>query len=358
MRRHSMSNAVAKFLLEHNVKQSEVFSSPDAAGARKLYRSQHPTEIAALKCMDGRLNLAIMTQTEPGIIQPFRNIGGKFDLGWPYFGSVLEAWVNYSLGRGRKCLVLATYHYSKGDTHRGCAGHGYDTDAAQKGAHALHDQIERVFGKNHSVVYPIVVGIETDEDTLVLTGKDGSRLDLCTQLTTGEDDLYHKVQKLYPDMDSQMVNDLMPLVRGNVRHIAKVREMRRPIEDAEHKEQVIAVGRGFDWLHLPNKALIVGPYSPNLASPIGVAGKVVSGNIKGKRIDPKEGIVLLSSAVYRDEAGFERTRAIEKAKSLAQLAFEAVRADAPEIMEYVHVIAGTVNENTRLFTQVPFEPKS
>ena len=26
------------------------------------------------------------------------------------------------------------------------------------------------------------------------------------------------------------------------------------------QEQVLAVGRGFDWLHLPNKALIVGPY--------------------------------------------------------------------------------------------------
>jgi hypothetical protein len=26
------------------------------------------------------------------------------------------------------------------------------------------------------------------------------------------------------------------------------------------QEQVLAVGRGFDWLHIPNKALIVGPY--------------------------------------------------------------------------------------------------
>ena len=26
------------------------------------------------------------------------------------------------------------------------------------------------------------------------------------------------------------------------------------------QEQILAVGRGFDWLHIPNKALIVGPY--------------------------------------------------------------------------------------------------
>jgi hypothetical protein len=32
-------------------------------------------------------------------------------------------------------------------------------------------QIERVFGGNHTCIHPIVVGIETDEDTLVLHGK-------------------------------------------------------------------------------------------------------------------------------------------------------------------------------------------
>ena len=31
-------------------------------------------------------------------------------------------------------------------------------------------------------------------------------------------------------------------------------------DSTPHQEQVLAVGRGFDWLHIPNKALIVGPY--------------------------------------------------------------------------------------------------
>ena len=33
-----------------------------------------------------------------------------------------------------------------------------------------------------------------------------------------------------------------------------------PCVQLEHNEVVIAVGRGFDWLHLPNKALIIGPF--------------------------------------------------------------------------------------------------
>ena len=27
----------------------------------------------------------------------------------------------------------------------------------------------------------------------------------------------------------------------------------------------MCLGRGFDWLHVPNVALIIGPYSPDLA---------------------------------------------------------------------------------------------
>ena len=44
------------------------FTSPDAEGARTLYKSQHPTDICALKCMDGRLNLSIITQTPTGTV--------------------------------------------------------------------------------------------------------------------------------------------------------------------------------------------------------------------------------------------------------------------------------------------------
>src|SRR3989344_9610706 len=37
---------------------------------RRIHRKRHPTEIAALKCMDGRLHLPKMTETPPGIIPP------------------------------------------------------------------------------------------------------------------------------------------------------------------------------------------------------------------------------------------------------------------------------------------------
>ena len=94
------------FLLELNTKHSREYI--ELASERRRYRGEHPTEIAALKCMDGRLHLPVITKTALGIIQPFRNLGGKFDLGWPFFQSKIDEWVQYSVGRGRHCLVFVT----------------------------------------------------------------------------------------------------------------------------------------------------------------------------------------------------------------------------------------------------------
>ena len=97
---------IVKFILDRNAAQSEAFTDPSAQLKRRLYRAQHPTEILVLKCMDGRLNLSLYTETPPGILQPFRNIGGKFDYGWPFFQELIRDGVNFSVAKGRECLVI------------------------------------------------------------------------------------------------------------------------------------------------------------------------------------------------------------------------------------------------------------
>ncbi len=342
------------FLLEHNKKQSEEFANPDAMLLRRQYRAKHPTEIAALKCMDGRLHLPIMTEIPLGVIQPFRNIGGQFDLGWPFFGLLMKEWIDYSIGRARNCIVLVTYHYSKSDTHLGCKGFGYDTEGAKKFTANLKVQFERVFGQNHSVVYPIQVGIETDDDALVFHGKNGNLLNLAEEKEADEELLRIKLQKLFPDMQRVMIEDLLPLVLGNIRHIAEVRTMRRPVEDIDHKEQILGIGRGFDWLHLHNKALIVGPFSYNLQDPIAKAAGILLENIKKGQVPKEDGVVLMASAVYRDEVGIERQLANEKAISLATLGYQTIKEQVPELLPHLHMLVGTVDLNTRAFTRMPF----
>src|SRR4030067_1016074 len=70
-----------------------------------------------------------------------------------------------------------------------------------------------------------------------------------------------------------------------------------PTLDVEHREWMICVGRGFDFLHMPNLALIIGPYSPDLAEPIRIAAGIIEDNMRAGRI-PDDGFLLLASVPY------------------------------------------------------------
>jgi len=342
---HNLSAGI-DYLLDLNERHARDFI--DLAVERRRYRGEHPTEIAALKCMDGRLNLPVMTQTTVGIIQPFRNLGGKFQLGWPFFQAVLDQWVQYAIGRGRHCMVFVTYHYARGDIHRGCRGFNYDTAAARDTAIKLKSQFDHIYGQG--AVFPIVCGIETDLDALILHGEDENRsVDLANVKETTELELDELLRSLYPSMPLKVIRDLMPLVRGNVRHIAEIRASNRAIEEAEHKEWVLGIGRGFDWLHEFNTAFIVGPFDPHLSVTIETAATLLQGNIDDGRVDPKNGIVLLTSAAYRDVTGPEYHLAREKASFLSKFSIDIIRDRVPNLIPYLQILTGVADLNTRKF---------
>ncbi len=333
------------YLLELNTRHSRAFM--DVSSERRRYRGEHPTEIAALKCMDGRLHLPVITQTALGIIQPFRNLGGKFDLGWPFFQSILDQWVQYSISRGRHCLVFVTYHYARGDNHRGCRGFNYETDDAKDAAFRLKNQFDRVYGKG--AVVPIVCGIETDLDALILHGEDDlSVVDLANIKQSSQLLLEEMLNSLYPSMPERIIRDMIPLLLGNISHIAEIRATNRPVADVEHKEWVLGVGRGFDWLHEINTAFIVGPFDPNLSATIETAAKLLLSNIDEGRIDPN-GVVLMTSAVYRDEAGPEYQLAREKALFLRKFTHDIIKERVPNLVPHLQILTGFSDLDTRKF---------
>lgn len=159
------------------------FSSPESFLARKRYLAEHPAAMLVLKCMDGRINIPIATNTPTGIIQPFRNRGGMFNLGWPHLGETLVDAVGKVVAQGRRVLVMITYHYSRGDPKRGCAGFNYDTEAARRHTEGIKAEVEAIFGRGHGTVYPLVCGFETDEDALVLHGDHSAALDMAAATT-------------------------------------------------------------------------------------------------------------------------------------------------------------------------------
>ena len=333
-----------EWLMQHARQYSESFSSSDATIARQRYLAEHPSAIAALKCMDGRINLSVDTHTPSGIIQPFRNLGGMFDLGWPHLGEVLAHYVHTVVSRGQRVLMLITYHYSKGDKHRGCAGFNYDTQAGAH-LHVCHQKASRAClrhrprnGLSHRL------RIRTDEEALILHGSNGELLDISQFAAEEKDSLRPRLMEMFPDMHSQIRYDLEPLVFGNMERIAELRKTERTL-DIEHHEWVICVGRGFDFLHMPNLALIVGPYSPNLDDPIDRAAGIIEANMRAGRI-PDDGFLLLASVPYQ-EVGVDRARAELKSRFLSKFASDVIYAKHPQLAHKMHMRTAVLDWRSR-----------
>lgn len=320
------------WLFELARRHGEAFRSPDAWLARQRYLAEHPTAIAVMKCMDGRINIPVATRMPAGIVMPFRNLGGMFDLGWPHLGEVVAHHIERMVGDGRRILFLITYHWSRGNPKRGCAGFGYDTAAAIAHTQQIRRQMEHIFGRGHATVYPLVCGFETDEESLTLHGSDGASLDLSTLGGDDQPTLEPRLAALLPDLPAQMRADLLPLLAGNLAHIADIRAQiaRRERQlDIEHREWTICIGRGFDFLHTPNQALIIGPYSPDLAEPVRKAAGIIKSNMQAGRI-PDDGFLLFASVPY-DEIGVDRARAELKARFLSRFAANVIAEDFPEL---------------------------
>lgn len=333
-----------EWLLQLAQRHTAEFRSPEASLARQLYLAKHPTAIVVLKCMDGRINIPVATGTPPGIIQPFRNLGGMFDLGWPHLGEVLAAHIHRMVLEGRQVLMFITYHFSRGDAQRGCAGFAYDTAAALEHCRAIKLQAEQIFGAGHGTVYPILCGYETDEDALLLHGFNEEILDLAALTPEQAPSLGQRLDSLCPDMPEQMKHDLLPLLRGNLKWLAQVRTTCRLL-DIEHREWMICLGRGFDFLHTPNLALIIGPYSPDLADPIRKAAGIIEANMRAGRI-PDDGFLLFASVPY-DEIGMDRARAELKSRFLADFAAEVLRGEFPQLAERMHIQTAVLSWRSR-----------
>jgi hypothetical protein len=337
------------WLLDLARRHGETYRSPDATLARKRYRSRHTTAMVALKCMDGRINIPVATETPTGIVMPFRNLGGMFNLGWPHLGEVLQHHVMSMIEEGRRVVLLITYHYSKGEPKRGCAGFRFNKQASLDHTWEIREQVSHIFGHAHESVYPLVCGFETDEDAITLHSTPGGpTLNLADCVGQSADEVAAELATLLPDMAGVMREDLLPLLMGNIAHIAKVREQNARqlrLLDIEHREWMICLGRGFDWLHTPNLALIIGPYSPNLAHPIRKAADIIAGNMHAGRI-PADGFLLLASVPF-DAIGADRARAELKARFLAGFAAQVITEHLPDLAKTMHARTAVLDWHAR-----------
>ncbi len=352
---------VVRFLLSLNAECSAAYTGEPCRSERQRYSAQHPTEILIFKCMDGRLHLTMMSNLPTGAVYPYRNIAGKFDLGWPALREEVTRKVSEATSKGHRVIALCAYHYSSGCRERGCRGMNFDTNAARGEAERLASQFQEAFaGGSRAAVIPIVTGIETDDEALVFEAFcDGSakqtrgRLD-CRDFAADvpdKDRIRAAVTALLPGVDQQLVADLVPIVANNALHIFTRRQMKVPIVSLNHEETVIAVGVGFDWLHVPNKAFIVGPYDHQWPTAVATAASVIAGNIRNKAIDPNGGIVLIASSYCNDAPGSWGWKLAEMtSRYYARVSQKAIADEGSLLLQArVHVLVGVVERATLEF---------
>lgn len=339
-------------LLELSRKHSEDYCSPGAYLSRTQYMAKYPTRIVVLKCMDGRIHIPFATKTPLGIMTPIRNLGGMFDMGWPYLSEIVFNAVMDSVMGGSNVIIINTYHYSKSNKKYGCAGFNYECSSAIKSAFYVSGQIKELFGSHGEAVYPLVWGIETDEDAIIIHGYQDRQINLSEYQFQDDDTLLSDLFMLYPDMKPSMVKDIFPLIKGNIEHIKemKLNDTRLSVE---HTEWIMCLGRGFDFLHVPNVALIIGPYSPDLKSPIVKAASIIKSNMEHKRI-PSDGFLLLTSSPYW-EIGADKSRAKVKSSFLNEFACDIIKQELPELYSKMYKIKSVLSWRTRKLEILQFD---
>jgi hypothetical protein len=194
---------------------------------------------------------------------------------------------------------------------------------------------------NNQVVFPVLIGVETDNDVLVLHGDNGEIVDLSRIKDVDEQSLTLMIRRLFPNMPERIVLDFLPIIMGNLNQLGENKKHKIEAQMV-HGEWVLAVGKGFDWLHTPNLALIVGPYDPNIGEPIKTAAGIIKSNWESGRIE--KGIVVLASAVYGDAA--DRARCQERAIFMKKLSEDIISKNYPEMIEYMNSMAVVIDSNT------------
>ena len=308
-------------------------------------------KIMAFKCSDGRAHANSYAGLPEGLIFPFRNIGGRFDLeNWYHLNTAfiteIKRWLEYV----NQFLILTSYHFSEGHPDLCCAGFGNNTQKAIEASSALRDQILRLFPKRQTCLYhihPILCGFETDLERIIFHNEHGDKFDPINFLDADDKEVTAEIDRKFKKEETVIKDAIVRLIMGNIPRVKKIKTRNKHLVDLGHRECILGVGKGFWFMNRPNKAIIVGPYDPNLEEQIEVAAHVVDENLAKGLV--KHGFVLMTSTLAdKDDIYPARARAL----SLQKTAVKVIEANYPHLMDKMLTMAVVVNRETMKFSEV------
>ncbi len=320
--------------------------------ARREYLSRHPTTMVVLECIDGRVKFRACTDTLPGIITPLRSPGGKANACWPAFKSQLKTWFD---GPHFK-LFIATFHFSgSNNAHLGCAAVNKDEQKARQIVDDLAGQLNRIYAA--TPLYAIVIGINTDDGSLVLRSATGNReVDATTLVGKTTREIEEVLYGLYPDCPRQIRSDLAPIV---VRNCQFIRARPKNDGDLDHQEMMIGVAGGlgsFSWLDKDMALIVSTIHLGELEKSLLTAATVLSNNLDRWSKSPSQqhmlerGIVLMSCVPYWTDSRSDVMQAEEEAQYYQQTALDIITPKFPDLVRRLSLLTATIDPGTRHLT--------
>ena len=94
----------------------------------------------------------------------------------------------------------------------------------------LRGQFMRVYENEYVVLYPVQIGIKTDEDAIIVYGQNGDTLNIAQIKNSSQ--ILEMLERLFPVMRA----DFAHLLIGNFDQIAEILMSNRLTINTEHKE--------------------------------------------------------------------------------------------------------------------------
>ena len=302
--------------------------------------------IGLLRCADGRMrsfNRAMNIQ--PGMLFEMRAIGAKKDMASYAFRDRLIDWLGQG---GRHYAMLLTYHFDCETRELGCAGHGYDTQAARDAQFELAHDIKVGF---RGRIHPIVAGYDTRLEEVVLHGEAGQ-----TMRTSDLGDNRHQAMSsllgLYPSLPMDVLEQLVPLLLHNAGHVesnigAGARTLIR-----DHEEVGVVIGRRVGWITDEPDALHAAIIEDTTLHPhaeISVGIHLLQSNLAAGRIPRHNGAFIMTCNPYFRKQDMREASEVA-ARRWAQMARQLVAKNAPEIQADLTYLPAVICEETRELT--------
>ncbi len=331
----------------------------ETEGDRRYFDTRYNISVMAIKCMDGRADFTEATGAPFAWVYPVRTIGGMIDIGWPAFKPHFERRVRIAGERKKSLLMPVTYHFSALGKDFSCKGYDYDTAKAVVGQTAVRDQFDRVtrtlfIEGGVRQVYTVLVGINTDDRSIILHGNKGETLEtnILVQHSEIESEalLRERLPKLYPEMPTGMIQFLTDRMVYNRTLVMRKRTEKVSSEDLDHNEWILAVGNRFDYIRTWNSAIKIKSWDPNFIKTCMSGAHIIFENIEEGRVSKKDGVVLLVNESFdRDTQHYDDWRAAEEsARWMYREVSEAIISEFPTLREYMHPLVGIVSTERRL----------